>query len=158
MHRIIAIDPGTANTGLVYMDESRVLCVKTLTHVETVKQDQDALMRRAETIAAAVDDWMADKPHEAVVIEGFMTYTGIGGGYVFQTPYLCGYIHAVLANENLIIQTSRQVLNPRTKGNCRAVKDAVAAGREVMPGALMCKNDHLRSALAHGVYYLTGCK
>ena len=49
---VVAIDPGTANTGLVYMDERRVICAKTLTHRKAVRGDQYALMERAREIAA----------------------------------------------------------------------------------------------------------
>ena len=150
---IIAVDPGTSNTGIVYMDERRVICVKTITHKTTIKTDQDELRYRARSIAMQLADFAADKPHEAIVMEGFMTYTGRTGGYTFQTPYLCGYLHAVFDDENIVIQTSRQVLNPKTRGNVKHLLDMAALGYEVYGDSKVCTNEHLRSALMHGIYY-----
>lgn len=150
---IVAIDPGTTNTGLVWMDELRVLAAETIRFKGAVRGDQDALLERAESISLALAEWLEGKEREAVVIEGFVGYPGRQGGYAYQTPYLCGYLHRTLAGEPLVIQTSRQVLNPRTPGNCAWVKAAMAAGREAWGDSSLCTNDHERSALAHGVYY-----
>lgn len=150
---VVAIDPGTANTGLVYMDERRVICAKTLTHRKPVRGDQYALMERAREIAAQVAAWAADKPHEAVVIEGFVGFSGRQGGYTYQTPYLCGYLHRALEGERIVIQTSRQVLNPRSAGSMAAAMAALKAGKMPMEGSEMLTNEHLRSAACHGAYY-----
>lgn len=153
---IIAIDPGTTNTGIVYMNERGILCAKTIHFNKSVKQDQDALFDRAQEIARQVSDWIADKPHEAVVIEGFSYIRGRGNAYIFQTPYICGYLQHLLCGENLVIQTSTQVLNPRTRGNMAQVKDELARGYMAIPDANCITNDHLRSAAVHGWYYLKG--
>ena len=150
---VVAIDPGTANTGLVYMDERRVICAKTLAHRKAVRDDQYALMRRAREIAAQVAAWAADKPHEAVVIEGFVGFSGRQGGYTYQTPYLCGYLHRALEGERIVIQTSRQVLNPRRAGSMAQTMDMLRQGKRPMKGAEMLTNEHLRSAACHGAYY-----
>lgn len=152
--RIVTIDPGTSNTGLVYMDERRILCARTLHFNGAVGNDQDALRERAGKIARMIADWIADKPHECVVMEGFVGFSGRQGGYTYQTPYLCGYLHKALEGEEIAIQTSRQVLNPRTRGNLAHLKDGMAMGKEVYPGCGFCTNDHLRSAAVHGIYYL----
>lgn len=150
---IIAIDPGTAHTGLVYMDERRIICCKTIAYKDTVKADQYALMTRASNIANQIRAWAADKPHECLVMEGFMGYSGKQGGYAYQTPYLCGYLHSALSDEDIVIQTSRKVLNPRTRGNLAHLKDQMALGYEVWGDSAKCTNDHLRSAAVHGIYY-----
>ena len=150
---IIAIDPGTAHTGLVYMDEHRIICCKTIAFKGAVKADQDALKERAQAIARQIIDFAADKPHECIVMEGFMGYTGKQGGYSFQTPYLCGYLHSALEGERIVIQTSRKVLNPRTRGNLAHLKTQMAHGYEVWKDCEKCSNDHLRSAAVHGIYY-----
>lgn len=150
---VVAIDPGTANTGLVYMDERRILCALTVSMKGAVRSDQDALLARAAAIADRVAGWMADKPREAVVIEGFLGYPGRQGGYAFQTPYLCGYLHKALEGERLVIQTSRQVLNPRTPGNAARYLDAMRMGKKPWDGAELLTNEHLRSAACHGAYY-----
>lgn len=150
---VVAIDPGTANTGLVYMDARRVICAKTLVHKKAVRGDQYALMRRAREIAEQVAAWAADKPHEAVVIEGFVGFSGRQGGYTYQTPYLCGYLHRALEGERIVIQTSRQVLNPRRAGSMARTMDMLRSGKRPMPGAELLTNEHLRSAACHGAYY-----
>ena len=150
---IIAIDPGTTNTGIVHMDETRIIDAATLSYREPVKADQLRLMQRAHEITVAIYDWMAPRGHEAVVIEGFVTYHGRQSGYTFQTPYLCGYIHAALASEHFIIQTSRQALNGHTRGNVAAYKKAMEQGKDVWGDCSMLTNDHVRSAAAHGIYY-----
>lgn len=150
---IIAIDPGTTNTGIVYMDERRVICCRTISYSQAVKGDQDALRDRAQAIARQVLEFAADKPNEAIVMEGFVTYKERQSSYTFQTPYLCGYLHSALEGEDVVIQTSRQVLNPRTRGNVADLKDLMAKGCEVYGDSLKCTNDHLRSAAAHGIYY-----
>lgn len=150
---IIAIDPGTSNTGLVYMNEHRIICCKTLSYNWAVKDNQQALKERAQAIARQIADFAADKPHECIVMEGFVGYTGRQGGYSFQTPYLCGYLHSALSDEKIVIQTSRKVLNPRTRGNLAHFKDLIAKGCEVWGDSAKCTNDHLRSAAVHGIYY-----
>lgn len=153
--RVIAIDPGTSNTGLVYMSGSEVFAAKTITHKSSVKSDQERLMERAESIARGIDIWMADKPHDAVVIEGFLQFTGgRANAYTFQTPYLVGYLHATLIGENIVIQTSPQVLNQRNRDNVAWVKDYLLLGKEVLRNDKQCSNDHTRSAMAHGYFYL----
>ena len=69
------------------MNERRIICAKTLHYKSTVKADQYALRDRADNIARQLSAWVADKPHEVIVMEGFLGYSGKGGGYVFQTPY-----------------------------------------------------------------------
>ena len=152
---IVAVDPGTSNTGIVYMNERRIICAKTLHYKSTVKADQYALRERAENIARQLTAWVVDKPHEVIVMEGFLGYSGKGGGYVFQTPYLCGYLHAALRGENIVIQTSRQVLNPKSRGNMADLRTLMARGAKPYPGCKHCTNDHLRAAACHGAYYLS---
>lgn len=152
--RIIAVDPGAANTGLVYMDEHRIVCAKTIHFQGVVKNDQYALKGRAENIARQLSLWAADKPHDVIVMEGFVSYPGKGGMYTYQTPYLCGYLHAALHDEAIVIQTSSQVLNPRTRGNVAMLRDLMAQGMKPYKGCELCTNDHLRAAACHGIYYL----
>lgn len=151
---IVACDPGTANTGLVYMDGERVEDVRTVHIKGTVGADQYALMERAGAIAVCIAEWIACRPHDAFVIEGFVGYPGRQGGYTYQTPYLCGYLHRALEGERIVIQTSRQVLNPRTRGNVSALMAALKEGKRPWAGAELLTNDHLRSAACHGAYYL----
>lgn len=151
---IVAIDPGTSNTGLVWMDGESILDVLTIrwSGSASIRDDQQKLLQRAHDITAIIAGWMEGKEREAVVIEGFLNYCKRQSGYTFQTPYLCGFIHAAL-NEHFIIQTSRQVLNPHTRGNVAAYKAAMEQGSCPWKGSELLTNDHLRSAACHGIYY-----
>ncbi len=153
--RLVAIDPGTRNTGLVWMSERRVLDAATVSFSESCGQDQDALRTRCRAITSRVAAWMAERPHDLAVIEGFTGFSGRRrGAFAFQTPFLVGYMLGALPSERFELQTSASVLNPRTPGNLAWVKREAAAGTEVMPGSLACTNDHERSALAHGMWRL----
>lgn len=155
---IICVDPGTSNTGLVFMDEKRIIDACTLRFRNVIRADQDMLRERAAEISLMVRSWMAERPHEAVIIEGFVTFQGRQSGYTYQTPYLVGYLHSDLADENIVIQTSRQVLNPHTRGNVAHIRDAMECGGAPYPGSKLCVNDHLRAAACHGIYYYRGMR
>lgn len=161
---IVCVDPGTANTGFVYMSPYHVLCCKTY-HGASIKFDQYDLKERAGDIARCMLSWIADKPHDAIVIEGFVGFSKQQSAYTYQTPYLLGYLHRALehAGEEVVIQTSRQVLNPKSKGAVVSKKDKDSP-YDTKQAALMrsgwgdihkCTNDHLRAAALHGVYYYT---
>lgn len=162
---IVCIDPGTSNTGLVYMSPFSVLCCNTI-HGKAVGFDQDELRERAGEIARRVLAWIADKPHDCIVIEGYVTFGKNMGQYTYQTPYLIGYLHRALeaAGERIVIQTSRQVLNHRTKGSVVSKADydseydtkASALYRSGWKDVDKCCNEHLRAAALHGVYYYLG--
>lgn len=156
--RIIAIDPGAGNTGVVYMDEHRVLCAKTFTHKGACGVDNDLLRERCNSIWYALRAWLADKPHDVVVVEGFVPFNSGKNFYsnAHQTPWLVGSLVARLDDdgENIAIQTSRQVLNPRSRGNKRDIFDALAMKKKPYPGCECVTNEHTRSALCHGLYYL----
>lgn len=137
------------------MSERRVLDAATVSFSAAVGQEQERLRARCDEIAGRVAAWMAERPHDLVVIEGFVSFGGKRqSANVFQTPLLVGYLLSSLRSEHVAIQTSADVLNPRRLGNCAWVKQRVADGDEVMPGALICTNDHERSALAHGMWRL----
>ena len=157
--RIVCIDPGTSNTGLVYMDGGEIYAAKTITHKDRLFKDavtksgkpsreidQTKLLYRSRSIYIAIRDFLLSNPHDAVVIEGFQTFTGSGriNAYTFQTPYLCGYLNKALEGEQLIIQTSTDVL----KGV------DVRATAEAYPGGFRCTSEHTRAAACHGIYYL----
>lgn len=150
---IIAIDPGTTNTGLVHMDENRIIAAKTIHFDKAVRVNQGELFERAAEISRFVRAWAAGRDYEAIVIEGFISFPGKTNAFVFQTPYLCGFLHGVLRTQNLVIQTSKEVLNPKSRGNVAHIKDAMAHGEDIWPGCEVCTNDHLRSAACHGIYY-----
>ena len=58
------------------------------------------------------------------------------------------------SGEEIAIQTSRQVLNPKSRGNVAELRTLMARGANPYPGCEHCTNDHLRAAACHGAYYL----
>lgn len=154
---IIAIDPGTTNTGLVYMDERRVICAKTIPNHARARNLYE-LKARVVSIATQVSDWMADKPHDAVIMEGFIFQSRQYRDKLYQTPHLVGALMEELRDENLVLQTS-EIFNPKRKNNVADLKGQIAAG--ISPGwaeTEKCTNDHTRSAVCHGIYYYMTAK
>lgn len=160
MPSIVAIDPGTTNTGIVYMDEHRVIDVKTIHYPKSCGIDNNLLDSRCKNIWRQLEQFLVMHGHEVVVIEGFIPYPGMRAAKStsHQTPWLVGYLLRGLeaAGEEPVIQTSKQVLNPHTKGNLSNQKDLLEQRRYVYEGQKLLTNDHLRCAFLHGFYYLIG--
>lgn len=152
---IVCIDPGMRHTGLVHMDGWHVLDARTIAFAKGVGQDNALARDRAGEIASEVAAWLESRPHECVVMEGFTGFSGRRSGvYAWQTPFLVGYLLRELRAERVEIQTSRQVLNPRSTGNVARYVNALAEGRDPFEsGGTLITNEHLRSAAAHGIYH-----
>ncbi len=157
--RFVAIDPGTRHTGLAYMDDSHVIETKTFNFKESVGSDNSLLINRCVEIWKLLELYLEEHEHQAIVMEGFVPFPG-AKNCSHQTPLLVGFLAGrILVNhQKLIIQTSSKVLNPRTRGNMAFAKSDMAEGREVFPGCLLARNDHERSAIAHGMYFLANNK
>lgn len=170
---VVAIDPGPSNTGIVYMDERRIICAKTITRSGAIKESNPVMMERAESIWREIDAWMCGKPCETVVMEGFVGYPGMKAGNNYQTPWLCGYLQRAIEERGLpiAVQTSKQVLNATTPGNvyqtfgvmkaAKREKTADKARKAAIEaigytGSENLTTDHTRSAALHGLYYLKG--
>lgn len=156
---IIAIDPGTRHTGIVYMDERRIIDVKTVAIPKGCGVNNDQLDERCRNIWKQMEAFVLTHDHDVVVIEGYIPYAkmNIAKSTSHQTPWLVGYLLARLEtnNENVVIQTSNKVLNPRAKGNLAFQLDLLKHGKSwVYEGDKLLKNDHLRTAFLHGWYYL----
>lgn len=156
---IVAIDPGARHTGIVYMDRRRVIDARTVSFPKGVGTDNDLLEERCSSIWRQVEGFLALHPHDEVVIEGFVPYPGmkVARSTSHQTPWLVGYLMHGLesAGERAVIQTSKQVLNPRTRGNLATQKEMLEMGRYVYEGQDLLTNDHLRCAFVHGLYRFT---
>lgn len=161
MPRIVAIDPGATNTGIVYMDEHRVIDVKTIHYPKSCGIDNNLLDSRCQNIWRQLEQFLVMHCQDAVVIEGYIPYVtnrGASRATSHQTPWLVGYLLRGLEGIDIVpvIQTSKQVLNPRTKGNLSNQKDLLEQRRYVYEGQKLLTNDHLRCAFLHGLYYLVG--
>lgn len=159
MPRIVAIDPGTTHTGIVYMDERRIIDAKTISYPKACGIDNYLLDERCQNIWRQLEQFLVMHGHDVVVIEGYIPYItnrGASRATSHQTPWLVGYLLSSLESIDITptIQTSKQVLNPRTKGNLSNQKDLLEQGRFVYEGQKLLTNDHLRCAFLHGLYYL----
>lgn len=154
---IVAVDPGCLHTGIVYMDERRVIDSRTIGFPKGVRGDNDLLDERCESIWHQLERFLAEHPHDLVVIEGYQQQGGRGHmSMSHQTPWLVGSLTAHLhqAGEPFSIQLSALVLNPRARNNAAWAAGAVQQGREVMQGCQrLVTNEHLRSAFAHGLWF-----
>lgn len=154
---IVAVDPGCMHTGIVYMDERRVIDSRTIGFPKGVRGDNDLLDERCESIWRQLERFLAENPHDLVVIEGYQQQGGRGHmSMSHQTPWLVGSLTAHLHQEGepFSIQLSALVLNPRARNNAAWAAGAVQQGREVMQGCQrLVTNEHLRSAFAHGLWF-----
>lgn len=159
--RLLAIDPGLSNTGLVKMEASpsrgMITTAASTLRNQPTKRDLEALYKHCEKITGSVLSTAREfKPH-VVVMEDFVGYRGCDYIYLSQTPKLCAWLYSALVREGyeVALQTS-EIFRRNRKGNVAWVRDKVKEGVEVVPGALLCTNEHERSALAHAIYYLRG--
>ena len=74
------------------------------------------------------------------------------GGLLFHGGQLLGHLRE--AGEEVVLQTSRQVLNPKTRGNAAWTVDWLRNRRQFYLGQGLVTNEHERSAFAHGWHYL----
>lgn len=161
---VVAVDPGTRNTGMVLLTLTGsapvVAGAATARWSRGVGTDQMALARRAEEccreVAAFVEKAKASaRGPVPVVMEGFTPLRGKPRPMSYQTSWLCGALAMALASVtgDLSIQTSAQVLNPKRRGSMAWAAEAVKAGGAVVRGQGRVTNEHERSALAHALYW-----
>ena len=149
---IIAIDPGTSNTGIAVYDSVK----KTVVNCETIRtpksgQDQNALYSRCIKIAYAIDNLFEEYLADVLVVEGFTSFGGNRqNANTFQTPFLVGMICGICDVHT--IQTSNKVFNKYG----RSVRDSIKDGTCIVEGCDKATNDHERSALCHALYYVNG--
>ena len=163
MRTVIAIDPGTVNTGLVYMDERRIIDARTVHFNGAVGSDNVAMAKRARIIWEEINAWMMDRPHDVVVIEGYKRYAGIkvAASTLHQTPWLCGVLidNLITHGEAYEVQLSCDVLRGGARGSMQPIMQELAAHKNmrfIYEGQERLTNEHLRSAFCHGLYYLRG--
>lgn len=149
---IIAIDPGTSNTGIAIYDNSKneVIACKTI-RTKASGQDQNALYSRCINICCSVNEIMWEYCADLLVIEGFTSFGGARqSANTFQTPFLVGMICGRC--DVRAIQTSNKVFSKYG----RSVRDSIKDGTCSVEGCEKATNDHERSALCHAIYYANG--
>ena len=158
---VIAIDPGTANTGVAVYDSEAQKVIDCVTiKTKSTGQDQMALNDRCWKICIEIsgaiseimfDDFQCEIKDAVTVVEGFASFGGNRqNANTFQTPFLVGYLCAKLYPDS--IQTSNKVFNKYG----RSVRDSIKDGTCSVEGCQKATNDHERSALCHALYYANG--
>ena len=156
--QIIAIDPGTTHTGMVYMTtQGSVLDVDTANFYKALNTDNEALIIRCTLIWLRISAFLESHPHSMVVIEGYKPYGGmrVARATSHQTPWLIGHITACLgaAGEPFTVQLSDAVLR-KNRGGMGCVLEGLKDGSVKFNGSNLLSNEHLRTAAMHGLYYV----
>lgn len=155
MSRLLAVDPGLANTALVLFDGKRITWARTITTAaEGSRPDFTAAVARCRRIAAAIETAHLELGDvDEVVIE---TYRDIPGrlrtvSNRWTTPLAIGLmLPALEAFGPVAWQDPETVMS--------AMRDTVTywslGQRHLALGDHLLTNAHLRSAGAHGLYRL----
>ena len=167
MIRVLAIDPGTRDTGVVLMDEKGISCAQTIHFNDACGNDCHAVAFRARQLRDRLAPIVTLWKHDVIVMESWTSFsekTGRANSATWQTPYAIGYLQCLveeLDGKDMVPQTSTEVFGVRrVKSFCYGAhsQDEVeamkrAAAKKIQGGQKLT-NEHLRSAALHGLYYL----
>lgn len=155
--RLLAIDPGLANTGMVLFVDGAIVDAQTITTKGAGRKTEfNAALHRCATICAIVSDAIERMDPDMIVVELYKDIPGHlrKAANRWTTPMLIGYLHARVldaileAHVDVVYQDPEQVMTAY-----REVVGMWAAGRRgIWPGDERLTNEHLRSAAAHAVH------
>jgi hypothetical protein len=154
--RLLAVDPGLANTGLVMFEGKRIVGVRTVrTKATTTRPDFATCLIRSQEIAREIASWceLMGRP-DVIVAE---TYRDIPGtlrqvANRWTTPLTIGVMYPTLTtlSDEIVWQDPERVMTAYAR-----VKRLWALGTSgVCVGDASLRNDHVRSAACHGLFYL----
>lgn len=154
--RVLAIDPGLANTGVVLWDGQAIVDSMTITTKGAGgRPDFDTTVRRAQDVGSSIEALVVGHQPQVVVMEAYMDF---GGGhkravsYRWTTPLLMGYLIASLEAFPGLRMVYQE---PTILGLYRAPMARWAKGQGgYLPGDDRLRNEHLRSAAAHLAHHL----
>lgn len=149
---ILGIDPGTAHTGCVFVCEKRIIAAATIKTTPKTGDFED-LMARGKIVRTEIESVIAAIRPDVAVIEGYKDY---GGGYkraVSKRYYTASTISFIVqALDGAGIETHFQYADT-VKSAMKAYLDAWEVKQHLIEGDAMLKNEHLRDAGAHALYY-----
>lgn len=163
MTRILAVDPGLANTGLVLFEGRRIAATRTIVSpAQGARPDFATSVVRAERNAAELRASIAAiAPVDVVVVE---TYVDIPGRLKtavqnrWTTPLAIGLMVPVLRDatesHEIVWQDAAVVMTQYAQH----VRVWAIGQRGLVVGDDKLKNEHQRSAAAHGLFYLDHAK
>jgi hypothetical protein len=165
MRRIVAGDLGLANTALVLFEGKRIVDALTITTPASGSRPTfERAIERCEIIAVRVSAFVALHEPEAIVLE---SYKDFGGGHLrvrkdkpipnrWTTPLMIGYLARALAGQVPIVWQDPEIVMTRyhqAKKLWALGQRGIAGGDELLQKR-GTRNDHCRSAAAHGLFYL----
>lgn len=155
--RLLCVDPGLASTALVLFDRGRISAAHTLTTPsEGPRPKFAACVKRAEDLSRALlEAGMAMEP-DIVVVELYRDIPGAlrNASNRWATPLTIGLLIPTLralTEDGSIVWQDPELVMTRYAGYKLAWK---AGTRGICRGDELLRNDHLRAAAAHGLFYI----
>lgn len=158
--RILAIDPGLANTGVVLFVDGRIHAVQTIrTEGDGFKVDFDLALERIKSIAVDLSIAIERARPDEIACEKYKDIPGElrKAANRWSTPLAIGYLVAAVFEDwqhsGVVIayQDPERVMT-LYRQHVAAWK---AGHRGIAPGDELLTNEHLRSAAAHGLYRMS---
>jgi len=156
--RLLAVDPGLANTGLVMFDGKRIVDTATIRSAALSTRPQFAdCVKRAEQSAREITQAVERMGRPDITcVELYRDIPGAlrNAANRWTTPLVIGVmvpaLHALTETGEIVWQ------DPETVMTCyaQAVRLWALGQRGIVTGDTALRNEHLRSAAAHGMYYL----
>lgn len=158
--RVLAVDPGLANTGLVYFESRHIAAAETIrTRSDGPRPDWARVVERGQEIAHGIRE-VADRlgPVDVVVCESYRDIPGRLRTVAnrWTTPLVIGLVIPTLIDlaPALVWQDPERVMRAYA-GAVRIWESGICG---VVPGDRALTNEHLRSAAAHGLHYLDNAR
>lgn len=162
MSRILAIDPGLANTGLVLFVDGCITDVQTVTTAGSGHHtDFTAAIDRSVEIAARVRAFATRHEADTAVVELYRDIPGPlrNAANRWTTPLLIGWLGSKLDDAGLpIVWQDPECVMRAYGGLMRAWSMPRRKRDSAIAGDRLLTNAHLRSAAAHGVAYLDNAR
>lgn len=154
MTRILAIDPGLANTGVVFWDGLKIARAETWKTPSggTHQVDFDGAIERCRYQTAALWNALHDLVPDVVVVEAYRDFPGGVKRQVanrWTTPLLIGYLISAIDEypARLVFQDPLTVMS--ASSSTREFWKTHKGAGHIIEGDELLTNDHLRSAGAH---------
>ena len=158
--RILAIDPGLANTGLVMFEGRRIVGVHTVTSpAQGARPDFATCILRAHATATEIASWCETIGRPDVIVAEL--YRDIPGALRqaanrWTTPLVIGVMCSTLYElaDTVVWQDPERVMT----AYAQMMRLWALGQRGIVTGDELLRNEHLRSAAAHGMAYLDAHK
>lgn len=156
--RLLAVDPGLANTGLVMFDGRRIVDVATVRSaaLSTRPQFADCVKRAEETAREITQVVQRMGVPDVTAVELYRDIPGAlrNASNRWTTPLAIGVmvpaLRALTETGEIAWQDPETVMT----AYAQAVRLWALGQKGIVTGDVALRNEHLRSAAAHGMFYL----